>query len=236
MKDLLGHELLCALWKSGLCAASPKSLWCQTDKRQRTGNPVPRLNRKPSPRKPYVDKSNQGSTRTYSGRVYKTPIITSRLFNEAAGREVFFKCENFQRPALFKIRGATNKIRSLSDQESRAVSWLSLPAIMPRRLLCRREAESAYSSPCPTMRPGESRRPATMARKSSTIGKGRSGEVCPDLAERERLAHGFRPTTTFDPGRSGNLWALSFAEEVADLDAVLRPVVVVACLRVWRPR
>ena len=57
-----------------------------------------------------------------SGRVYKTPVITSRLFNEAAGREVFFKCENFQRAGAFKIRGATNKIRSLTeDEKSRGI-------------------------------------------------------------------------------------------------------------------
>jgi threonine dehydratase len=52
-------------------------------------------------------------------RVHRTPVITSRTFNEAAGREVFFKCENFQRAGAFKMRGATNKILSLSDEERR---------------------------------------------------------------------------------------------------------------------
>ena len=49
--------------------------------------------------------------------VHRTPVLTSRAFDEAAGREVFFKCENFQRAGSFKMRGATNKIRSLSDEE-----------------------------------------------------------------------------------------------------------------------
>jgi threonine dehydratase len=49
----------------------------------------------------------------------KTPIYTSRLFNEAAGVKAFFKCENFQRGGAFKIRGATNFILSLSDEERR---------------------------------------------------------------------------------------------------------------------
>jgi threonine dehydratase len=54
-----------------------------------------------------------------AGRVHRTPVITSRLFNEQADREVFFKCENLQRMGAFKARGATNKILSLSDDEKR---------------------------------------------------------------------------------------------------------------------
>src|SRR6266404_5057474 len=52
-----------------------------------------------------------------SGRVHRTPVITSRSFNERAGCEVFFKCENLQRAGAFKIRGATNKILSLTEAE-----------------------------------------------------------------------------------------------------------------------
>jgi threonine dehydratase len=51
------------------------------------------------------------------GRIHRTPVNTSRSFNEVAGHEVFFKCENLQRAGAFKIRGATNRILSLSDDE-----------------------------------------------------------------------------------------------------------------------
>ena len=51
--------------------------------------------------------------------VHHTPIITSRLFDEAADKQVFFKCENLQRAGAFKIRGATNKILSLTEEEKR---------------------------------------------------------------------------------------------------------------------
>jgi threonine dehydratase len=51
--------------------------------------------------------------------VHRTPVITSRSFNEACGREVFFKCENLQRGGAFKIRGATNRIRTLTDEEKK---------------------------------------------------------------------------------------------------------------------
>jgi threonine dehydratase len=59
-------------------------------------------------------------------RVHRTPVLTSRAFDEAAslrsgprGRRVFFKCENMQRTGSFKIRGATNRILSLSEEERR---------------------------------------------------------------------------------------------------------------------
>jgi threonine dehydratase len=54
-----------------------------------------------------------------NGRIHRTPVITSRSFDERAGCEVFFKCENLQRAGAFKIRGATNKILSLTEAEKR---------------------------------------------------------------------------------------------------------------------
>jgi threonine dehydratase len=54
-----------------------------------------------------------------AGRVHRTPVITSRSFNDATGREVFFKCENLQRVGAFKARGAMNKIFSLTDDEKK---------------------------------------------------------------------------------------------------------------------
>jgi len=61
---------------------------------------------------------NQAAARI-AGRVHRTPVVTSRSFNEAAGCEVFFKCENLQRAGAFKARGATNKILSLTDDEKK---------------------------------------------------------------------------------------------------------------------
>ncbi|MGB9178754.1 MAG: threonine/serine dehydratase [Pyrinomonadaceae bacterium] len=52
-------------------------------------------------------------------KIHRTPVITSRAFNEATGRELFFKCENLQRAGAFKARGATNKILSLTEDERR---------------------------------------------------------------------------------------------------------------------
>jgi threo-3-hydroxy-L-aspartate ammonia-lyase len=52
-----------------------------------------------------------------SSRIHRTPVISSRAFNAATGKQVFFKCENLQRAGAFKIRGATNKILSLTEAE-----------------------------------------------------------------------------------------------------------------------
>ncbi|MCI0707576.1 MAG: threonine/serine dehydratase [Ignavibacteriae bacterium] len=54
---------------------------------------------------------------TLSSIVHKTPLLTSRMFNEHSGNEVFLKAENLQRAGAFKIRGAYNKIYSLSPEE-----------------------------------------------------------------------------------------------------------------------
>lgn len=54
-----------------------------------------------------------------ASRVHRTPVVTSRQFNDLAGKQVFFKCENLQRAGAFKIRGATNRIQSLTEDERR---------------------------------------------------------------------------------------------------------------------
>jgi threonine ammonia-lyase medium form len=53
------------------------------------------------------------------GVANRTPVMTSRTFNALVGREVFFKCENFQRAGAFKFRGAYNRLSRLSDEEKR---------------------------------------------------------------------------------------------------------------------
>jgi threonine dehydratase len=65
-----------------------------------------------------LDLIHQAQTRI-AGRIHHTPVVTSKSFNRIAGRAVFFKCENLQRAGAFKIRGATNKILALTDDEKK---------------------------------------------------------------------------------------------------------------------
>jgi threonine dehydratase len=49
--------------------------------------------------------------------IHRTPVLTSELINEMVQANVFFKCENFQKMGAFKMRGATNAILSLTNEE-----------------------------------------------------------------------------------------------------------------------
>jgi threonine dehydratase len=55
--------------------------------------------------------------RTAAARIrplaWKTPVMTSAVFDAEAGVKTFFKCENLQRGGAFKIRGAANLVLSL---------------------------------------------------------------------------------------------------------------------------
>jgi len=50
---------------------------------------------------------------------HRTPVMTSRGFDEAAGVRACLKCENLQRGGAFKIRGASNFLLSLSPEQLR---------------------------------------------------------------------------------------------------------------------
>jgi len=49
-----------------------------------------------------------------------TPLDYSHTFSDMTGAEVHLKLETFQRTGSFKIRGATNRIETLSDEEKSA--------------------------------------------------------------------------------------------------------------------
>jgi len=49
---------------------------------------------------------------------HRTPVFTCRALNDLAGRELFFKCENFQKVGAFKFRGACNAVLSLTDDDA----------------------------------------------------------------------------------------------------------------------
>ncbi|MBK7995172.1 MAG: threonine/serine dehydratase [Blastocatellia bacterium] len=49
--------------------------------------------------------------------IHQTPLLSSKTLSKLVGGEVRLKAENLQRAGAFKIRGALNKILSLTDQE-----------------------------------------------------------------------------------------------------------------------
>ena len=50
--------------------------------------------------------------------IHRTPVLTSSYFNKLTGAELFFKCENFQKAGAFKVRGASNAVFGLSEEQA----------------------------------------------------------------------------------------------------------------------
>jgi len=161
-----------------------------------------------------------------AGRVHRTPVITSRSFNEQAGREVFFKCENLQRMGAFKARGATNKILSLSDDEKRrGVLAVSSGNHAQAVALAAREAGTravvCVPNDAPKMKIAAARAYGADIRvfdrrKDDRDAFGR------DIAERESLTEIPAYDDYFIMAGQGTC-GLELLEEVPDLDCVLTP-------------
>lgn len=50
-------------------------------------------------------------------KIRLTPVMTSASLDALSGARLYFKCENLQKTGVFKARGATNAVFSLSDSE-----------------------------------------------------------------------------------------------------------------------
>lgn len=50
--------------------------------------------------------------------IHQTPVLTSSYFNDLTGAQLFFKCENFQKAGAFKVRGASNAVFGLSEEDA----------------------------------------------------------------------------------------------------------------------
>ncbi len=61
----------------------------------------------------------QSAAERLRGQVHRTPVVTSRTFDQIAGCRTFFKCENLQRGGAFKFRGAYNALTQLTPEQKR---------------------------------------------------------------------------------------------------------------------
>jgi threonine dehydratase len=59
----------------------------------------------------------EAAARRLQGVAHRTPVASSRTFDERTGCTAFFKCENLQRMGAFKFRGAYNALATLSKSE-----------------------------------------------------------------------------------------------------------------------
>jgi len=160
-------------------------------------------------------------------RIHRTPVLTSTSLNAMTGAQLFFKCENLQKTGSFKIRGASNAILSLTEQEAArgivtqssgnhgaavacAAAWRGIPAwiVMPRNApAVKAKAVEGYGGKVVFCEPTVTARKATC-----------------DRVEAETGAHLVHP---YDDDRiiTGQATAAKeLLEEVVDLDAVFAPV------------
>ena len=64
--------------------------------------------------------------RRIEGTVHRTPLLQSQSLSARIGAPVWLKCENLQKTGAFKVRGALNRLLTLSDEErARGVSTVS---------------------------------------------------------------------------------------------------------------
>jgi threonine dehydratase len=161
-----------------------------------------------------------------AGRIHHTPVVTSHSFNEVAGRKVFFKCENLQRAGAFKIRGATNKIRALSDEEKkRGVVAFSSGNHAQAVAVAAGEAGVRALVAMPDDAP-KAKIAATRSYGAEIIFYDRRKEdreaFALDLGQRERLVL-VPPYDDYLILAGQGTCGLEFLEEVPDLDCILAP-------------
>lgn len=160
-------------------------------------------------------------------RIHRTPVLTSSSLNEIAGAEIFFKCENLQKTGSFKIRGATNAVFSMSDEEAKhgvvapssgnhaaalslAARWRGIPAwlVMPSNSSAvKKRAVEAYGGKITECEPNMASREATSAEVMKRTGA--------------HLVHPYNdPRVIAGQGTA----ALELLDQVPDLDLVITPV------------
>ncbi|HKN25773.1 MAG TPA: pyridoxal-phosphate dependent enzyme [Candidatus Acidoferrum sp.] len=160
-------------------------------------------------------------------RIHRTPVLTSTSLDELAGAQLFFKCENLQKTGSFKIRGATNAIFSLSDEEARrgvvthssgnhaaavacAARWRGITAsiVMPKNApRVKSRAVESYGGKITFCEPNVKARAETAARIQAE-----TGAVMVHPYDDDRIIAGQATA------------AKELLEDLPDLEAVLAPV------------
>ena len=159
--------------------------------------------------------------------IRRTPIRTSDYLNQLAGAELFFKCENFQEPGAFKVRGASNAVFGLSDEQAaRGVATHS----SGNHGTCLSYAAGRRGIPCTVVMP----RTAPQAKKDAVKGYGgRVVECEPSTSSREAVFAEVVAETGAEFVHPYNDWRViagqatcsaELIEQVEGLNAVVAPI------------
>jgi threonine dehydratase len=162
-----------------------------------------------------------------AGVARETPVYSSETFSRIAGRDVWLKAENLQRTGAFKVRGAVNRLATLTESEreagvvaasagnhGQAVAWAARQAGVNARIYVPQDAPMSKVEACrtygaETVMVGERFEDAMAAARA-------------DVEERHAtFIHPFEdPIVIAGQGTIG----LELAEQVADAETVVIPV------------
>ena len=159
--------------------------------------------------------------------VRRTPVRVSDYLNELTGAELHFKCEMFQEPGAFKVRGAVNAVFGLDDaQAARGVATHS----SGNHASCLSYAAMLRGIPCHVVMP----RTAPQAKKDTVRRYGGVITECePSTTSREEAFARVQAETGGDFVHPYNdprviagqgTCAKELMEETGGLDAVVAPI------------
>lgn len=162
-----------------------------------------------------------------AGVAHRTPIATCATLDALAGRELYFKCEQFQKVGAFKFRGAYNAVQRLDDADARkgvvthssgnhaqalalAARYRGIPAhiVMPRNATpVKRKAVEGYGANVIECEP-------TLAARETTVAEvqARTGAIL------------IPPYNHADVMAGQGTVALEMLADVPDLDAIICPI------------
>ncbi|MFY9239669.1 MAG: pyridoxal-phosphate dependent enzyme, partial [Roseovarius sp.] len=159
--------------------------------------------------------------------IHNTPVLTSSFLDNISGATMFFKCENFQKAGAFKVRGASNAVFGLTDEQvkngvathSSGNHALSLSYAAGRRGI-----------PCHVVMP----RTAPQAKKDAVTGYGGIITECePSTTSREAVfaevaaktgAEFVHPYNDPRVIAGQGTCSLELIEEITDLDIIVAPI------------
>jgi threonine dehydratase len=157
----------------------------------------------------------------------RTPVLTSRGFNERSGYTAFLKCENFQTGGAFKIRGATNFVFSIPPADlPRGVVAFSSGNHAQAVAIAARAAGCPATLVMPTDAP-RSKMEATRAQGATIVTYDRFKEDRAAIGARISAEIGATLAPPFDHPwiiAGQGTTALELLHEVPDLDALVVPI------------
>lgn len=159
------------------------------------------------------------------GIVKHTPVMTSRTLNEITGRQIYLKCENYQRVGAFKFRGAYNAVSQLGDAQKAAGVVTHSSGNHAQGLALAAKLQGIKAT---IVMPDD----APPVKKAATASYGANIITCPAI-EREKVSasliaeHGYTLIHPYDNENiiaGAGTAAYELFEEVGELDLIFAPV------------